>query len=319
MLHLTNGEATASLLRLAEVPGEVRSVDDILMEGPLRNGLVSPADMTFRAAWLQDRFAIPKGEYLSHAGRRQRWAREGSATEVVLWSEEDLFCQVNLADLLLRLGSLARTSLVTPAQDDDRLGAMTLDRVHVLLDARRPVLPAKLDAARAFWTALCRSDPTGLVGFSHPGWPQLGRAAKLHVERFPWTTDGLGSIERALLRAIAPAARPFAEIFGAAQRELAAYGMADAQLLARLRWMAQGPQALVFSDDPRAADDASSKGAWGITELGRRVLDGQADAIDERGLDTWLGAAHLTRSDHWRYDPTTGALGPAPDHRKPLL
>lgn len=312
MLHLTNGEATASLLRLAEVPGEVRSVDDILMEGPLRNGLASPADVAFRAAWLQKRLGIPKGDYLSHAGRRSKWARETTDREVVLWSEEDLFCQVNLADLLVRLRA-ARVLLVTPAKDEDRIGATPLAEVPALLDARREVTPARKDAAGRFWRAMCSSDPREVEAIARgapTGWPSLARGAQLHLQRFPSTTNGLSLLEATLLRALAKERLTFAQLFALTQEEpLAGYGMGDVQALAALRGMAQGEKPLVFCDDPRALDEAKAEGAWGATELGLRVAEGKADAVDERGIDTWLGGVELVgASAAWRYDPGTRAL-----------
>lgn len=314
MLHLANGESTAALLRLAEVPGEVRSVDDILMEGPLRGGLASPADLVFRAKWLEERLAIPRGDYLAHAGRRSKWAREAPTDrEIVLWSEEDLFCQANLAELMGKL-PLEGLRLVTPPRDDERMGAMPLERIPTLLASRRLVDPARREAAARFWAALISPDPRAIERIASepapPGWPQLREGARLWLLRYPSTQDGLSLLESTLVAALREQAQPFAQLFALTQiAPLAGYGMGDSQASAALRAMAQGEKPLVYTDDPRALLEARADAAWGLTDRGRAVAEGGADAVRERGIDAWLGGVHLSGTESpWRYDRVRGLL-----------
>jgi hypothetical protein len=39
-----------------------------------------------------------------------------------------------------------------------------------------------------------------------------------------------------------------------------------------------------------------------LTVLGRRVLAGDADWLEHAPLDRWIGGAHLTRENEWRWD-----------------
>jgi hypothetical protein len=49
-----------------------------------------------------------------------------------------------------------------------------------------------------------------------------------------------------------------------------------------------------------------------ITDAGREVLAGRADAVRLNGLDRWLGGVHLSAPQggdvEWRYDPSTRRL-----------
>lgn len=316
MLHLANGESTAALLRKAGVPGDVFSVDDILMEGPLRNGLRTPSDWLFRAGWLQQRLGIPKADYLASVARRERILRMvAKHDEVVVWTEDDLFCQTNLAELLARLGAAppaARLALVCPP--DERLGALPESRIPGLFEARAPLVPERLAAGRAAWEALCADDPRGverLVDDGAPGWPSLAQGLRLHLRRFPGATTGVGAIEAALLAMLAQGPAPFPRLFARATREapLDGYGMGDVQVHAHLRALAAGAAPLVFADDPRALEDAASEGMWALTDAGRAAHEGRLDAVTQRGVDAWLGGVRLEgRGPVWRWDERAGRL-----------
>src|SRR5262245_11441770 len=96
VLHLANGASTAGTLRQAGLPGAVESADDILMEGPARNGLSSWAEWEERADYLQAYLAIPRADYILHTYQRQALlTRALGEDEAVLWFEEDVFCQTN--------------------------------------------------------------------------------------------------------------------------------------------------------------------------------------------------------------------------------
>lgn len=311
MLHLTNGEATSAALAAAGIEGEIHSVDDILMEGPVRNGLATAQDVLHRAEWLQRRLAIPKAEYLATAARRDRLARLAARhEEVVLWSEEDLFCQVNLANLLTRPIEAPRVWLASPAEG--HVATRPPDALRALLAQRRPVTPPLVEAGRAFWRAYASPDPRAIESLApDPAWPALAQGARHHLRRFPWTSDGLTLLERELLTLLARAPVPFARLFPEANAlpALAPYGMGDLQAHAALVAMAQGDAPLAFADDPRALEDARSEAVWAPTPLGREVLEGKRDAVEARGVDLWLGGARLEGPRAaWRWDEGAGRL-----------
>ena len=96
MIHLVAGESALGTLKETSVPGEKFSIDDILMEGPIIDGLKTEQSWTARADYLQ-RFSIPKEQYLSGRVKRDRILADSlSHDEIVLWFEFDLHCQANL-------------------------------------------------------------------------------------------------------------------------------------------------------------------------------------------------------------------------------
>src|SRR5205085_1681851 len=101
MIHLVAGKSALGTLQESAVPGDKFSVDDILMEGPIVDGLQSESSWMARAEYLDRYFSIPKAEYLLGNAERHRVLRESlSHDEIVLWFEFDLHCQANLLYLL---------------------------------------------------------------------------------------------------------------------------------------------------------------------------------------------------------------------------
>src|SRR5215467_10258971 len=147
MIHLVAGESARGTLQKTGVPGEKFSIDDILMEGPIIDGLRSEASWNDRAEYLQRYFSISKSEYLSGKAERDRILQDSlSHDEIVLWFEFDLFCQANLIYFLDWYASrdlgTARLSLICPETFPGRpqfrgLGELREEELESLFPARR--------------------------------------------------------------------------------------------------------------------------------------------------------------------------------------
>jgi len=62
--------------------------------------------------------------------------------------------------------------------------------------------------------------------------------------------------------------------------------------------------------DPPPRGDARSFMAVAVTltDAGRAVLGGEADAIELIGIDRWLGGTHLRPDNLWRWDGSAGRV-----------
>src|ERR1700752_3595020 len=97
MLHILNGDATATVFANAGLAGDVLVWRDILVEGPLTVEWTEPAVLAARAAYLAERFGIDAAQYVSGVHvQEDGLAAALKHDEVVLWFEQDLFCAVNL-------------------------------------------------------------------------------------------------------------------------------------------------------------------------------------------------------------------------------
>jgi hypothetical protein len=101
MLHLTNGDDAAGLLRPAGMTGTILPWRDVLHEGPVPAGLDLDALSDVRARFLaeqgwDDRTAIRDGFARRNAALRRFRRHEA----VVLWFEHHLYDQLQIAQLL---------------------------------------------------------------------------------------------------------------------------------------------------------------------------------------------------------------------------
>jgi hypothetical protein len=305
MIHLIGGESARGTLAESSVPGEKFSIDDILMEGPVQDGLQSESSWDARADYLERYFAISKSEYL--AGRAVRDAvLRGSLShdEVVLWFEFDLYCQVSLLyyiDWFRTHAAGQRLTLICPETVPGRavfrgLGELIADELEALFPGRVEVSADHKRIAQAAWAAYGSEDPRAVEAFLKTDTselPLLAPALRAHLDRFPSKANGLGILGRKTLELLSDGPIDFPMLFSrvTSTPEIFRHGIGDLPFQSYLDMLASGPSPLIVDN-----------GSVEITDAGRNVIDNRADAIQLNGIDLWYGGVHLTASNQWRFD-----------------
>jgi hypothetical protein len=317
VLHVLNGDAVLPAVQAARLPGDLAVWRDMLSEGPAPGALEGQEHWALRARVLAQVYGIPDREYLHSV--QERWSVLDAMPdhdEVVLWFDDDLFCQVNLSFLLAGIApmwlEIGRVSLVA-ARSHPRSGdAKAAFAARQLLGSR------EVAAGTAFWEAYGSADPQGLGSLLATGlrsWPWLGRGLAGHLDRFPSPRDGLSAPERAALVALARGPKPFLDLFPivSADPAVARMGLGDLQLAALLTDLAREPAPLLRIQGERGALVAGAWKAWTLrlTPECDRVLRGEVDAVPLRGIDRWLGGVHLQGRACWRWDPGARRLAMA--------
>ena len=312
MLHLVNGESTALLMKNAHVPGIIESADEILMEGPARNRLARRQDWVFRAEQLETYLEIPRDQYMAGVQRRTQLLEQALLHgEVVLWFEEDVFCQVNYMQLLSWLADhapkLEQFTYVCPPTE--RLGELSPARLDQLFAERKPVTPALIQLADRAWSAYTHEDPFELQSLIEQAdfmaWPALRDGLRAHLARLPDASAGVNRIEHTLLSAIQRGASNFHTIFGALSEQLPEYGVPDGAVVRYLVDLAATPALATIATGNGAVSisvDSAIEWSFALTPLGRAVLSGEDDYAKYAEFDRWLGGMHLTGIPAWRWN-----------------
>lgn len=290
MLHLTNGDSAAALIRRTGVSGNVIPWRDVLHEGPVPSRLTLEAMSEVRARYLSSWGAGPFPSVWRHFGSRDAALR--AARNVALWFEHDLYDQLQLLQILATVAQQRETSAelicinafpgITPFIG---LGQLSPVQLSSLWPTRRRVTPAQLTLAARAWKAFSSSDPLAirqLLATDISALPFLRAALERHVEELPTPPDGLSRTERQILRAVAAGRRTFAAVFQANQAAEAAPFLGDTVVAARIAGMIHVRNPLLTREP------------YSLTPAGQRVLAGEADARQLNGLDRWLGGVHLT-------------------------
>lgn len=319
VLHVTNGDIAADLIKLSGVAGDVSITADVLHEGPAPAGLPPERWRKVRARFLAESGYSDYDECLAQLTRWDRMV-EGYAAydEVVLWFEHDLFDQLLLIRLLDWFAgrSLGRTELslicigdfpgVTPFHG---LGQLNPRQMATLVDRKKRVYEGQKLLARDAWRAFCAPDPTGIeevLRRDTTPLPFLAGALRRHLEEFPSVASGLSRTEHQALRGVAAGHATFDELFRAVQKMEERVFMGDSSFLRNLRELAAGSRPLLRLEP---APQGLHAQRISLTTTGRDVLEGRDDWVHVHGIDRWVGGVHLRGTEAaWRWDRAAGRL-----------
>jgi len=328
MLHITNGDSAAELIRAAGLSGTVVAWRDVLHEGPVPAGLSLDELRAVRARFLADRGWAPLERVTDELAERDAaLARFREHAEVVLWFEHDLYDQLQLLQILdwfagedrsdgtVTLICLDSFPGIEPFQG---LGQLSPEQMGSLFSSRRAVTQAQLELARAAWSAFRSSDPTAierLLAGDTSDLPFLRGAITRHLEEFPAVQNGLSRTERRVLEAMAVGVETPGALFRAVVAREERPFMGDITFWDRLAALSAGSSPLLRTVDggdlrvPGAGEDPISFASLSLrlTESGRAVLAGRADWVALNGVDRWLGGVHLHGPEAaWRWDDPWG-------------
>jgi hypothetical protein len=307
MLHVVNGDATLALLKQSSVEGTFLVWKDMLMEGPVSSD-GGALDLKARAAFLHAKYGADPKQYLS--GMRVLFAALDKAArgkgEVVLWFEEDFFCQIHLIYLLAHLpAGLRRKGHVSIICPDKPLGARLPAAFPKLLANRLPLQPSLAALATRVWKAYAADSTAGWEAFlawaqSGDGfapWPALKQGLRAHLGRLPTAHGGPNALEAALLRPLASGTLDFAHYARRvwSQPMVKPLGLGDMQIARYALDFSELPQPLIALAGTRPRPGQAPDGKdWKLqlTDAGRTRLD---EAEAGSGIEPGLRNGHATR------------------------
>jgi hypothetical protein len=306
-LHVANGSSVTHTLAEASVPGLLSIWADPLYDGPVPGGLSDQELLEVRRHFHERPPGGPSDDPVNDLRRwRQIIEQHDGYDELVLWFEHDLFCQLNLIQVLSwihhRVPSSKVVSLICigsyPGRPDFKgLGELTPSELAPLLDTRQPVSESQYALAERAWKAFREATPEALDDFRRTdtsALPYLAPALVRFLQDYPWTIDGLSRTERRLLQLADAGNVTLAKAFPRMHEGESAYYVTDTSLDDLVETLSKTSPPLLA----RIADGAS------ITAAGRAVLRGDQDRISLCGVEErWLGGVQL-RNDAtvWRWD-----------------
>jgi hypothetical protein len=300
------------------------------MAGPAPENLPDEEWLKVRARFLAGDYGVDADDCLRDLiGQQKALERFRDHEEVVLWFEHDLFCQINLIYLLDWFGrrqpGVTRLSMVCVGEfngvtDFRGLGQLSLQQMLSLFDRRREVTVAQLDLAAEAWRAYRFPTPEAierLAGEESSALEFLRAALLRHLARLPSTKNGVGRIENRALELIAEGHTSFRSLFQEFGNAEAGYGLGDSQFWSDLKRLGAAGEPLVIirgvGDLAKAFEgDRYHDASFELTDRGLDALAGRADFIEANGIDIWLGGAHLTEDNLWRWDDLNGKLVRSP-------
>lgn len=323
MLHITNGDHAADLIKDAVFTGQIIAWRDVLHEGPVPAGLELPqlSDVrgTYIAAQGWGKLYDVKASFAERDGLMSRFREHD---EIVLWFEHDLYDQLQLIQLLAwffsRERGATKLSLICigeyPGLHPFRgLGDLNADQMASLFPVRHPVSYKEMKTGFQAWQAFTSPDPTDiekLLATDLKPLPFLRNALLRHLQQFPSTHNGLSRTEQQILAAVAAGQQTPEEIFRYDRTQEEHVFMGDWTLWNYVKRMCEEAEPLLKVEngtrfflplnEPNAEFQAQR---LLLTEAGQAVFENEFDAIELNGIDRWLGGVHLQgQQAAWRWD-----------------
>lgn len=313
MLHITNGDSVTTTFRQVRFPGVYLAWKDALHDGPVPQTETLSALSDIRAQALVG-FGWSNYEKVraDFANRDKTLEDFRKHQDIILWFEHDLYDQLQLLQLLdwfaqqdmnginLDIIQINSHAGVKPFYGLGQLSGTQLAR---LFPMRKRVIPEQTAIGTDAWQAFRSSDPTALLDFMQPKYPEmpfLSAAILRFFEDYPWIADGLSRTERQVLQAAASGKRKKAEIYMESRKqEDVPWG--DASVYLRMAWLTAGKNPALVE---------APKNEFTITNIGRELLEGKTDWIRlQGGMNRWLGGVHLNgEQSQWRWDPAQKTL-----------
>ena len=317
-LHVTNGDSTVPELRATGLAQHILCWRDALHEGPVPD----VADDELRHV----RVRFLAGENAAELGTAKELAERDRILEshrdgrYVLWFEADLYDQLQLIQIVARLHALDvpadRTTLICIGEYPGiahfgglgELDAHQLGRLPAM--AATPLTTAALEHATRAWRLFRASDPDGLGEIAATPARDLRFLAEAFdrlSREYPSTRDGLSLTERRIVAAVAEGAPTAGAAFLRVGAREARPFLGDTWCYEAMTRLGGHPARCSSSSRPLVRSGAQSR--LRLTDVGRRVLDGQADHVALNGIDRWIGGVHLQGHDvPWRWNEGTETI-----------
>lgn len=206
-LHITNGDSTAEILRRTSIKGDVVVWREMLCEGPIYKEVGSDEFWMARYNYFEKELEVSKLEYYDKTIKEiQKLEDVSGYSEVVLWFEFDLFCQVNLMAictyLLQSFRKNTRYNLVCTGwiKGEEKLKSLAdfpVDEFANLYDNKTLLSKTNLEFAQNCWNVYVNNDIEELKSFNfnkQSKFRYLQKAINQHLLRFP-IESGLNQIQ----------------------------------------------------------------------------------------------------------------------------
>lgn len=249
IIHVLNGDSAVELFNKSGLEGEIVVWRELLCEGPLHTHFASDEFWAKRYAFFKEELGVEKLDYYDKSIKEILKIEDVSGySEVVLWFEYDLFCQVNLlaacSYLLANFSEETALSLVCVGKVNGKEGLQSLtdftaEEFVVLYRNKLNLSKGNLMFADECWKLYVENDVEKLKNFffRKPKFEYLQLAINQHLKRIP-AEDGLNEIDTKILQIISANSYSEKDIIKALliwQKEETVYGFADLQYVKHLK------------------------------------------------------------------------------------
>ena len=289
-LHITNGDSTTNYLKKINFEGEFITWREMLCEGKTTIDVGSERFWKNRFLYLKSSYKITKQKFINYTLKEYRnLCNKKQLDEIVLWFENDLFCQINMIAVISWLKRYRKGYTISIIQPKLRrstvykgFSELTENQISQALKKRINLTLDDIEYADYIWQLYCSDSPLRLeVVFKfNPMSPfqNLTTAVEDHLKRFPSIHNGLNAVENEILSvAHTNMLKNKDQLVGTLLKSQPNYGYGDLQYLQKLEQL----KSLFTSFNPVK-----------LSRKGKQVLESKLNFYRQlRNEESYLGGA----------------------------
>ena len=246
-LHITNGDSTTNYLKKLNIDGEFITWREMLCEGKTTIDVGSERFWKNRFLYLKSSYKVTKQKFINYTLKEYRnLCNKKQLDEIVLWFENDLFCQINMIAVISWLKRYRKgytISIIQPKQKSSTVykgfSELTENQISQALKKRINLTLDDIEYADYIWQLYCSDSPLRLevVYKFNPMSPfqNLTTAVEDHLKRFPSIHNGLNAVENEILSvAHTNMLKNKEQLVGTLLKSQPNYGYGDLQYLQKL-------------------------------------------------------------------------------------
>jgi|UniRef100_UPI0040474BAC hypothetical protein len=242
-LHLLNGDQLAYQLHGAPYFQTHLVFREALIVGPVKSTSLDEF-WKIRTEFIAYSYGVTGEEYTQKTvSEIERLHTLPEGTEICLWFEDDLFCQLNLWFLLSVLADRPKLRLFRvfppPSMTENRwtgFGQASLDSLEDCYQQRIPLTTLDVKLGKALWEAYGSQnwkEFKNLACQTSPCFHSLVEVCQAQLDRLPGL-DNLGKPERILHEILTSGVTDFPQLFQEFSLQAGIYGFGDLQVKAML-------------------------------------------------------------------------------------
>ncbi len=208
-LHISNGGSLTKRLKDLEFDDPVLSWEEMLCEGPATYDIETREFFRHRRNFLSETYDI-EIDLKAYKTEINKLNEPEQYTDIILWFEYDLFCQINM---LAVINLLEQRKIKKPIYlvcsgrvkgVKELMGLSQLSKKQLIDHYKHKVLLTRddIELAKTLWGIYCGKDHNLFKPFivQKSSFEYLGNCLKAHLMRFPDSKSGLGTLEQNILK-----------------------------------------------------------------------------------------------------------------------
>jgi len=237
--HILNGDCLADQLRQTKINNDFIVCRECLID--YKSDVSGITDFwTIRAKYFADNYNIPAREYFNKTvSEFEKINLIPHNSEVCLWFENDLFCQVNMWFVISILSGHPTFKIfrVFPVPENDEdiwkgFGTASTEKLEQAYNSKIQLTPDDIELGKGLWAAYQDDDFEKLKELAlsqSECFEYLEEVCQAHIDRFP-TDKSSGRPDKVVKEIIGTRSEEFQIVFSEFTKREGIYGYGDMQL-----------------------------------------------------------------------------------------